>query len=40
LSEQVDAILKKIQAEGQGSLSRSERRLLEKASREYQKKRP
>jgi len=40
LSEQVDAILKKIQAHGQDSLTRSERRLLEKASREYQKKRP
>jgi membrane associated rhomboid family serine protease len=39
LSEQVDVILKKIQAEGQDSLTRSERRLLEKASREYQKKR-
>jgi hypothetical protein len=40
LREQVDAILKKIQAEGQNSLTRSERRLLEKACREYQKKRP
>jgi membrane associated rhomboid family serine protease len=40
LHEQVDAILKKIKAEGQESLTRSERRLLEKASREYQKKRP
>ena len=39
LSEQVDAILKKIKAEGQESLTQSERRLLEKASREYQKRR-
>jgi membrane associated rhomboid family serine protease len=38
LNEQVDAILRKIQAEGQDSLSRSERRLLEKASREYLRK--
>ncbi len=40
LNEQVDAILKKIQAEGQDSLTRNERLLLERASREYQKKRP
>lgn len=37
--EQVDEILKKIQAEGQDSLTRRERRILEKASQEYQRKR-
>jgi len=35
----VDEILKKIQEQGQDSLTRGERRILEKASREYQKKR-
>jgi membrane associated rhomboid family serine protease len=34
----LDQILKKIQAEGQDSLTRSERRTLEKASKEYRKK--
>jgi len=37
--QQVDEILKKIQAEGQDSLTRRERRILEKASQEYQRKR-
>lgn len=35
----VDEILKKIQEQGQDSLSYSERRILEEASREYQKRR-
>jgi membrane associated rhomboid family serine protease len=35
----VDEILKKIQEHGQDSLTRGERRILEEASREYQKKR-
>ena len=35
----VDEILKKIQAQGQDSLTRRERRILEKASEEYQRKR-
>ncbi|NOZ40338.1 MAG: rhomboid family intramembrane serine protease [Planctomycetes bacterium] len=35
----VDEILKKIQAQGQDSLTRRERRILEKASKEYQRKR-
>jgi membrane associated rhomboid family serine protease len=35
----VDEILKKIQEQGQDSLTRGERRILEQASREYQKKR-
>jgi len=35
----VDEILKKIQEQGRDSLTRSERRTLEEASREYQKKR-
>jgi membrane associated rhomboid family serine protease len=35
----VDEILKKIQEHGQDSLTRSERRVLEQASREYQKRR-
>jgi membrane associated rhomboid family serine protease len=35
----VDEILKKIQEQGQDSLTRGERRILERASREYQKKR-
>jgi membrane associated rhomboid family serine protease len=39
LASQVDKILQKIQEQGQDSLSRSERRLLEKASRQYQQKR-
>jgi len=37
--QRVDEILKKIQAQGQESLTRGERRILEKASQEYQKKR-
>jgi membrane associated rhomboid family serine protease len=36
---QVDDVLKKIQEHGQDSLTRRERRILEKASREYQKRR-
>jgi hypothetical protein len=39
LSEEVDRILQKISAEGEESLTRKERRTLETASREYQKKR-
>ncbi len=35
----VDDILKKIQDHGRDSLTRRERRILEEASREYQKKR-
>ena len=35
----MDEILKKIQEHGQDSLTRGERRFLEKASREYQKRR-
>jgi membrane associated rhomboid family serine protease len=35
----VDEILKKIQEQGQDSLTRGERRFLEQASRDYQKKR-
>jgi hypothetical protein len=35
----VDEILKKIQEQGQDSLTRGERRYLEQASREYQKRR-
>jgi membrane associated rhomboid family serine protease len=35
----VDEILKKIQEQGQDSLTRGERRILEQASREYQKRR-
>ncbi len=38
-NEQVDEILKKIQEHGQDSLTRRERRILEKASKEYQRKR-
>lgn len=38
-NERVDEILKKIQEQGQGSLTWRERRTLEKASQEYQKKR-
>ena len=37
--QRVDEILKKIQEQGQGSLTRRERRVLEKASQEYQRKR-
>ena len=37
--QRVDEILKKIQEQGQDSLTRRERRVLEKASQEYQKKR-
>lgn len=36
---QVDAILQKIQEHGRDSLTRSERRILEEASREYQRRR-
>jgi membrane associated rhomboid family serine protease len=39
LNEKVDAILQKIQEQGQDSLTWNERRLLEKASRRYQQKR-
>ena len=39
LSGQVDEILRKIQQQGQESLSRRERRILEKASREFQRRR-
>jgi membrane associated rhomboid family serine protease len=39
LSMQVDAILEKISREGQASLTRQERRILEDASRRYQQKR-
>ena len=39
LARQVDLILQKIQEQGQESLTRSERRLLERASRQYQQKR-
>jgi membrane associated rhomboid family serine protease len=39
LSQKVDEILQKIQEQGQDSLSWNERRLLEKASRQYQQKR-
>jgi membrane associated rhomboid family serine protease len=35
----VDEVLKKIQEQGQDSLTRGERRILEQASREYQKRR-
>ena len=35
----VDEILKKIQEHGQDSLTRGERRILEEASREYQRRR-
>jgi membrane associated rhomboid family serine protease len=38
--QQVDEILKKIQEHGRDSLSRAERRILEEASREYQRRRP
>jgi len=39
LSQEVDRILEKIHREGEASLSRKERRTLENASRQYQKKR-
>lgn len=39
MSEQVDAILEKIQREGQDSLSWRERKILESASRKYQERR-
>jgi membrane associated rhomboid family serine protease len=39
LTQQVDDILRKIQEKGQDSLSKSERQLLERASREFQQKR-
>jgi len=39
LSEEVDRILEKIHREGEASLTRKERRTLENASRQYQKKR-
>jgi hypothetical protein len=35
----VDEILKKIQEHGRNSLTRQERRILEEASKQYQKKR-
>ena len=38
LAEQVDRILEKIHREGEDSLTRKERRILETASREYQKR--
>jgi hypothetical protein len=37
--QEVDRILEKIHREGEGSLTRKERRTLETASREYQKRR-
>jgi hypothetical protein len=39
LSEEVDRILEKISREGEASLTRQERRTLETASRQYQKRR-
>jgi membrane associated rhomboid family serine protease len=39
LGDEVDRILEKIHREGEDSLTRKERRILENASREYQKKR-
>jgi membrane associated rhomboid family serine protease len=39
LSQQVDRILEKIHREGESSLTRKERQILEDASREYQKRR-
>lgn len=38
LSRQVDAILEKISREGEGSLTRKERKTLEEASRQYQRR--
>ncbi|MFH1918411.1 MAG: rhomboid family intramembrane serine protease [Planctomycetota bacterium] len=40
LSKEVDRILEKLHREGEESLTRKERRTLESASRQYQKKRP
>jgi hypothetical protein len=39
LESQLDDILRKIQEHGQDSLTRRERQLLERASREYQRRR-
>jgi hypothetical protein len=39
LTEEVDRILEKISREGEASLTRKERRTLESASRQYQKRR-
>jgi hypothetical protein len=39
IEDQVDAILKKIQEQGRASLTRQERRILEEASKQYQKRR-
>jgi hypothetical protein len=39
MTQQVDEILRKIQVDGQDSLSSKERRILQEASRRYQKKR-
>ena len=39
MEAKVDAILKKINEQGQASLTRAERKLLEQASRQYQEKR-
>ena len=39
MSEAVDEILRKIQVQGQDSLTRRERKLLEQASRKYQRRR-
>ena len=39
LGERVDAILEKISREGEASLTKDERRVLEDASRRYQKRR-
>ena len=39
LSKQVDAILEKISREGEASLTRAERKTLEEASRQYQRRR-
>jgi hypothetical protein len=38
LSREVDAILEKISREGESSLTRKERRTLEEASRQYQRR--
>ncbi len=40
LNQQVDKILEKISREGESSLTKSERRTLEEASRRYQRRRP
>jgi hypothetical protein len=37
--DRVDGILRKIQEHGQDSLTRAERRILEEASQEYQRRR-